>query len=1085
MAPARSHAFFKLLLFALIFLLNLKLRSDKHNSLNREHYRNNLHSGKTLESYLVSDKCDISAFNLARILNASSATNGSHDSQGPRDFEGNLLPPGASKGKHCRAARRGSVSLLQQLVLLLALSGDVQTNPGPPAGHDLNYFYSNFRSILGADRLHSFNSSFCDGETFDIIAGTETWLKDHINNSEILGDKYEIFRDDRPGERSGGGALLAVSTKLRSRPLSPPPIPGCEQAWCMVSLEDGRRLAAGVVYMPPAPDPTTLEHLGASLAAVRTELKDDDSLLLWGDFNLPGIEWVTNEHAVISPSLATRSLPNCSMLEVIAENDLVQHVSTPTRGAHFLDLIFSSSNIERVDVHPSHLDFIVDHMPLEGTVTLPSPPLRQPVVDRTYYNWRRADIPGLQAAMSACPWHLIDATDSGDEAAETFYDLLHAAIRDNVPLTKLRPQRFPRWFDDAVINAYNSKRRAHRKFKRSRADQDYFAFSHARCQFKLLADAAHLKYVHEIEDNIKVNPKKLFKFMQQKSKTKRLPNGMCYNLQPLDDAKATANAFSEYFRDNLVPNINNDDKTDIKNNFLPNKPFMSIHANDIQVKIMNLNCSKSSGSDLIPVNVLKALSYQISVPLCSVFNKIIVTGHYPTKWKLAKICPVFKKGQKCNIINYRPISILPLFSKLFESFIYDELYTEIKYFLPDSQHGFLPKRSTVSNLAQYTYFMSQSFKFKRQTDSIYIDFAKAFDRVPHHLLLRKLKTMSVNSNLLFLIQNYLSSRQQIVTVDNVCSNSVHVSSGVIQGSILGPLLFNAYVSDLPNCLEHANCSMYADDSKIYMQISNISDCLLLQSDINHLQAWCNEWLMELNFDKCESITFTNKPRPLQFSYYLGDNELERVSDVVDLGVSVATDLSYDIHIENQCKKAARMLGFVRRASRDFSADTLRHLYISLVRPVLEYASVVWSPHHVTKIDRLERIQRSFLRAWCHKRREQFRKEDYIRHCREARIHPLYTRRQIHDLIFLHKIIRGGVNSSSLLESVYIHAPPRYNRVLRVFRPPYARIDVCLHHFCYRAQRQYCDLVARPDCHDIDIFTMSLPQFKWRICHALF
>ena len=158
----------------------------------------------------------------------------------------------------------------------------------------------------------------------------------------------------------------------------------------------------------------------------------------------------------------------------------------------------------------------------------------------------------------------------------------------------------------------------------------------------------------------------------------------------------------------------------------------------------------------------------------------------------------------------------------------------------------------------------------------------AFDRVSHHLLIKKLKLMGVNPNLIYLLQNYLTGRKQIVVVDGVCSDPVPVTSGVIQGSILGPLLFNIFVCDLPQCLEFAHCSMYADDSKIFLPVSNITDCFLLQRDLGNLERWCKQWKKELNLEKCQCITFTNKPSPIQFHYHMGEVEIERVSEIMTL-----------------------------------------------------------------------------------------------------------------------------------------------------------------------------------------------------------
>ena len=1080
MASASSHVARKLLLFLVIFASNLLFKSANYVKDTRELYRNKLVYNNPWESIISSDKCELSVFSATQILCTQNGSAGHSSIFGSRDFHG-MPRCTKSAGKQTHVEQKRGVPLLSQLVLLLTLAGDVQTNPGPLPGSEINFFYSNVQSILGAEKLDNFNKHFSDGHLYDIVAATETWLNDSVLDTEILSDNYSVYRGDRAGGRVGGGAMLAMSARLRSRPLTEPapPIPGCEQAWCTIALEGGQRLAAGVLYVPPAPDQRTIENINATLAAVRSGLRDNDSLVLFGDFNMPNIEWYTDQGGLVFPMSMNMSPVNNMFLELLAEQDFNQHVATPTRGTNFLDLIFTNKNIGNLEVSPTPTFLKLDHTPLDGVLTTDSPPLRHIPNKRVILNWRRADIEGLKNSIRSMPLNLLRAADSSDECNELFYDFLDAAIKDNVPTISVHPARFPRWFDDNVIQAYKAKHRAHKRYKRTGSDMDYFIFSSKRRDFKIKADFAHSAYIRNMEENLKANPRSLFSFMQSKSKSKRLPNLMTFDQQQFTDLKQIANVFSQFFKDNFsrVQNICNF-SNDI--NFTNVRPFMVIKPCDIIFKILKLKCGKSTGSDKIPVNVLKVIANEISDPLSIVYNKIICTGIYPSSWKLAKVNPVFKKGVKSAIKNYRPISILPVFSKVFEGFLYDYLFGEISCFLPASQHGFLPKKSTVTNLTEYTHMLSENFKQKLQTDSIYIDFAKAFDRVPHIPLINKLHKMGVNQNLLFLLRNYLRDRTQVVEIDGVRSDIVHVTSGVIQGSILGPLLFSAYVWDLPACLEHAQCSMYADDSKIFSTIKNVSDSILLQNDLGNLHDWCKEWQLDLNLEKCQSITFTNKPNPLQFHYYLGDRELERVEEVSDLGITLTSDLNYDNHINTICKKAARMLGFIRRSCRDFQPDTLRQLYISLVRPMLEYASVVWSPHHANKIDRIERIQRAFLRAWCYKSGIEFRKENYHEHCSAAGVVPLYNRRDIIDILLLYKILRGQVDSSYLLRCVCLHAPARATREPLLFKPPFSRIDVCKHHFCYRAQKLYCELLSRSGDRGIDIFHMSFELFRKNI-----
>jgi Reverse transcriptase (RNA-dependent DNA polymerase) len=546
----------------------------------------------------------------------------------------------------------------------------------------------------------------------------------------------------------------------------------------------------------------------------------------------------------------------------------------------------------------------------------------------------------------------------------------------------------------------------------------------------------------------------------------------------LDSPRDIVNAFSEHFKLNML----NDSDCSIKLKPMcevtppSNPPVYITNPQQIKSLILKLKEGKSSGGDPLPVNVLKCVAEEISAPLSMLYNKCFRLGQFPARWKRALVTPVHKKGPKSHVKNYRPISILPVFSKLFEGMLYNVLFSEAGALLPESQHGFMPLRSTVSNLLEYTHRLASNIKNKLQTDSVYIDFCKAFDRVPHTLLLTKLRKLGINPCMVKLINNYLVHRTQVVVLDNVRSCPVNVASGVVQGSKLGPLLFNLYVCDLPSTLSSSHCSMYADDSKIFMPVQSAVDCESLQDDLDNLFDWCLSWCMELNLDKCQVLSITNKRTPLLHPYNIGGHVLERVRGVVDLGVSFTSDLSFNPHLDLACNKASRMLGFMKRSCRNFSADTFRRMYVALVRPLLEYACPVWSPHHVTKIDRVERIQRSFLRTWCHKSRVPYT-ADYASVCKAAGVFPLQSRREALDLLYLHKTLHSQVNSSYLLGTVCLHAPVRVTRAPQIFKPPHARIDVFKHHFCQRAQEAYNAISSNPDHTEFDIFDMSFSQYR--------
>ena len=303
-----------------------------------------------------------------------------------------------------------------------------------------------------------------------------------------------------------------------------------------------------------------------------------------------------------------------------------------------------------------------------------------------------------------------------------------------------------------------------------------------------------------------------------------------------------------------------------------------------------------------------------------------------------------------------------------------------------------------------------------------------------------------------------------------------MTSGVIQGSLLGPLLFSAFIWDLPQCFTHADCSKYADDTKVFFNVSNVSDCVCLQNDINSLCNWCTNWGLDLNLEKCAVISFTKKKNPLNYQYSLGGSNLVRITQVTDLGVILTPDLNFDSHISSAVARALRLLGLIRRScSREFSGATVRRLYLSLVRPMVEYASAVWSPHHANKVGRLERVQRCFLNFYCYKSGIKYVPRNYIRNCLTTNLHTLKARREIIDLMCFYKILHSQFDCSSLLSEINISAPARRTRLTNIFRPYSARVDVFKFDFLNRVQNCY-NLLSQQKT-ELDIFAMSVGQFK--------
>ncbi|CAB4010510.1 Hypothetical predicted protein, partial [Paramuricea clavata] len=330
-------------------------------------------------------------------------------------------------------------------------------------------------------------------------------------------------------------------------------------------------------------------------------------------------------------------------------------------------------------------------------------------------------------------------------------------------------------------------------------------------------------------------------------------------------------------------------------------------------------------------------------------------------WKLANIVPILKKCPASNVQNYRPISLLSNIGKIFERCVFNRVINHISNQLHNFQHGFLKGKSCTTHLLQVIDEIGRSLDCAEQTDIIYLDFAKAFDKVNHSLLLDKISGFGIDGNLLKWFGNYLSDRRQQVTIPGSTSGVLPVLSGVPQGSILGPLLFLMFINDLPDSvMENSDAKMvlFADDSKIYKTIRTTSDCMDLQTSIDRTSIWSCENKMLLNSKKCTIVSVNRKTQPTTFSYSLGRLPLGKTNCEKDLGVLIKSDLKWDAHVLSISKRANNALGYIRRGTTGFNdVDTRKVLYMALVRNHLVHASQVWAPQSVHLIKQLESLQR--------------------------------------------------------------------------------------------------------------------------------
>lgn len=391
-------------------------------------------------------------------------------------------------------------------------------------------------------------------------------------------------------------------------------------------------------------------------------------------------------------------------------------------------------------------------------------------------------------------------------------------------------------------------------------------------------------------------------------------------------------------------------------------------------------------------------------------------------------------------------------------------------------------RSTTTNLVTFIDSVTAGMELGGQVDAIYTDYSKAFDRIDHTILLAKLYAAGIRGDLYRWFKSYVADRCQTVVLNGFASASSLIPSGVPQGSILGPLLFNLFINDISVCFQHSDFLLFADDMKIFKIINTNHDLHLLQLDLDNLNNYCTLNKLDLNVDKCCCITFSRSTKALRFCYKINNKFLPRAETVVDLGVTLDSKLLFDKHIEKILAKAMKTLGFLFRITKDFqSVKTLKILFCCLVRSHLEYASQVWNPCYDKYINLLEKPQRKFLKRINFK--HNIFSPDYVDSCKHHHFLPLVKRREAADLSFLHNIVLNLIDCPSLLSKIKLKIPTRFacRRKYLKLHAPFCRTNYRQNSFFIRT----VNLFNSEYSENVDLFTMRRNNFKVIINNQFF
>lgn len=449
------------------------------------------------------------------------------------------------------------------------------------------------------------------------------------------------------------------------------------------------------------------------------------------------------------------------------------------------------------------------------------------------------------------------------------------------------------------------------------------------------------------------------------------------------------------------------------NGILPmvSKQTLNISSNKIDFSqsviikaIKKLKASGSAGPDLFPALFWRNAAPGVALPLSIIFSNSFALSTLPDEWRLATVIPVFKKGSPSNPNNYRPISLTCIPCKIMESIIKDHMinFLNSNDILSANQHGFTSNKSTFTQLVECLHDWSSAAELHLPVHIIYIDFKKAFDSVSHLKLIHKLNHLGFSDNIILWISSFLKDRYQRVKCGNAFSNLRPVTSGVPQGSVLGPLLFTLFINDLAK--KHLNCEikLFADDLKIYKIIRSPIDREILQDALNIISNWSDSWQLPISVSKCACLVLNGTDK--SFNYVLSGQSLPYVDSCADLGITIDNVLSFVQHISCIVSKAKARASLILKCFISNDANTLVKAYTVYVRPLLEYNCAIWSPFFKKDINLVESVQRYFTR--CVFRRLNMPIVSYDERLTYLGLLRLEKRRIINDLVETFKLCKG-------------------------------------------------------------------------------
>ena len=855
-----------------------------------------------------------------------------------------------------------------------------------------------------------------------VIIITETWLKDHVTDAQVNIDNYQILRSDRK-KRKRGGTLLYVHNKLPTSKVNVFDDDTCQAVICNI---DSLNTILAAVYRPPN---TTLEGFAEMVKFLQSHIVKESegkhkNIFIAGDLNLPCMTWNVS---IPVHQYTNKDMTICAdALKTFMDTHLLsQYVDRPTRENTILDLVLTNDPnlIKHMEINDTELS---DHRKITVKSSFglkPKVPTKPPFIPNTYrnLNFFKADFEGMNKHLQTIDWDSLHSLCPTMEFPELVRLTVLQICELYTPAKCYRSKKLSK-FKRQRQTLDRKKRKLNRRLNEPKLTEAVKSQTkkklvdiHKERKTLIYEESYHSET--DAINKIREDPRYFFSWSSRKRKCRTGIGPLLDSSGILqhDDKKMAdilQTQFCSVFSDPLNPNkkFNN-----INANY--DKPLddITLTSADVDKYIKEIKIHTSGSDDDMPAVLIKKCSSSLNYPLLLMWQDSLNTGYIAPQYKQQTIAPIYKKGSKSSPANYRPVCPISHVIKICERFVRDKIveHLEKNNLLCTCQHGFRKGRSCLSQLLHHIDIIHKNFLENKDTDCIYLDYAKAFDKVDHEVLLHKLQCYGIQGKLLNWIKAFLSDRSQCVSINGTHSYSSKVQSGVPQGTVLGPILFLIYLNDINSCIKHSVISSFADDTRIKKSITSCSDVLELQEDLNSVVQWSADNNMVLHQDKFEYISHSTgearllKELPFTAEYHQystpNGTTLSPIDRVRDLGIHISSDLSWTPHIDIITDSARKMSSWIHSVFQSREEEPMLTLYKSIVRSRVEFSCPLWTPSKVSDIIKIEQIQRNFT-----SRINGYENLHYWDRLSRLKLMSLQRRRERYCALHLHKILYNVV-----------------------------------------------------------------------------